>query len=145
MWHRPGRQPRPSRRPRRSTERLAPANSGLCKLNIIAYDPDGNLTASKEPKLQVVTTAVTQNLTFTITSLPSFGTLRFGGNLVTTGQTFTSPPTLLYTPNLSFTGNDSFVFRVTQGALSDLATINIQINAAATCEINGRPVGCAPN
>ena len=105
----------------------------------------GNLTASKEPKLQVVTTAVTQNLTFTITSLPSFGTLRFGGNLVTTGQTFTSPPTLLYTPNFNFSGNDSFIFQVTQGALSDSGTVSILINSGDNCTFNGRPVNCSPN
>jgi len=105
----------------------------------------GNLTLGKEPKLNVVTTPVNQNLTFQITSLPAGGTLRFGGSAVVVNQIFATPPTLLYTPNLGFTGNDSFVFRVTQGALSDLATISILINAVSNCEINGRPTGCVPN
>jgi hypothetical protein len=105
-----------------------------------------NLTAGKEPKLEVVTTPSGQTLTFKITSLPANGTLRFGGSLVVINQTFSFPPTLLYTPNFGFTGNDSFNFLVTQGALSDSGSISIQVNFAPNiCEINGRPVGCSPN
>ncbi|HMH53247.1 MAG TPA: Ig-like domain-containing protein, partial [Candidatus Acidoferrum sp.] len=105
-----------------------------------------NLTAGKEPKLEVVTTPSGQNLTFKITSLPVSGTLRFGGSPVVINQTFAFPPTLLYTPNLGFTGNDSFNFLVTQGALSDSGLISILVNSAPNnCEINGRPVGCSPN
>jgi hypothetical protein len=104
-----------------------------------------NLTAGKEPKLEVVTTPAGSTLTFKITSLPSSGTLRFGGSPVVVNQTFAFPPTLLYTPNLNFTGNDSFTFQVTQGALTDLATISILINSVDNCTINGRPAGCVPN
>src|SRR6266849_4574330 len=97
----------------------------------------GNLTLGKEPKLAVVTTPVNQNLTFKVTALPASGILRFGGSPVVVNQTFATPPTLLYTPTLGFTGNDSFVFQVTQGALSDLATIFIVVNSATgNCEIN---------
>ena len=107
---------------------------------------DSNLSAGKEPKLQVVTTAVGSDLTFKITSLPVNGILRFGGVPVVVNQTFSSSPTLLYTPTLNFTGTDSFGFQVTQGAFADLATVSIVINfVAGNCEFNGRPVGCAAN
>jgi Big-like domain-containing protein len=106
----------------------------------------GNLTAGNEPKLQVVTTPSGPTLSFKITSLPAGGTLRFGGSPVVVNQTFATAPTLLYTPNPGFTGNDSFTFRVTQGALSDLGTISILVNSApSNCTFNGRPVGCLPN
>jgi len=105
----------------------------------------GNLSLGKQPTLQVVTTAVSPDLVFKITSLPLNGILGFGGVPVVVNQTFSSPPTLLYTPNSNFTGNDSFGFRVTQGALSDLATVSILVNSTDNCEINGRPVGCGPH
>jgi hypothetical protein len=106
----------------------------------------GNLTAGNEPKLEVVTTPPSPTLSFKITSLPAGGILRFGGSPVVVNQTFATAPTLLYTPTLGFTGNDSFTFRVTQGALSDLGTISIVVNSApSNCTFNGRPVGCSPN
>ena len=112
----------------------------------IRSSASGNLSSGLEPKLEVVTTGVSTNLTFTITSLPAGGTLRFGGTPVVVNQSFAFPPTLLYTPTFGVTGNDSFTFRVTQGALSDLGTISIVVNPApGNCTFNGRPVGCSPN
>src|SRR5262249_22238318 len=104
----------------------------------------GNLTANKEPKLEVVTAPVTSGLTFKITSLPLSGTLKFNGSPVVVNQVFAFPPTLLYTPNLGFTGSDSFNFRVSQGALADVGLVSIIVNAA-NCEFNGRLPGCSPN
>lgn len=104
----------------------------------------GNLSLGKEPKLEVVTTPAGNELEFKITALPTGGTLRFEGSLVVVNQTFAFPPTLLYTPDAGFTGTDSFAFRVTQGALSDLGTVSILVSGVSSCTFNGRPVGCQP-
>ena len=105
----------------------------------------GNLTSGKEPKLEVVTAPIGAGLVFKIISLPLKGTLLFGGVPVVVNQTFSSAPTLLYSPNIGVTGSDSFVYQVTQGGLSDLATVTINIAAVLNnCEINGRPAGCFP-
>lgn len=105
----------------------------------------GNLTSGKEPKLEVVTAPIGAGLTFRITTLPLSGILRFGGVPVFVNQTFLSAPTLLYTPNIGVTGGDSFIYQVTQGGLSDLATVSINVAAVLNnCQINGRPAGCFP-
>lgn len=106
---------------------------------------DGNISAGKEPKLNVVTTSADAPLTFTVTSLPLHGTLTFAGSLVSVNQTFTTPPTLLYTPNLAFTGTETFAYRVTQGAVSDLALVSIAVLFNETCVANGRDPGCFPH
>jgi hypothetical protein len=59
------------------------------------------------------------------------------------GQTFTAAPTLLFTPNAGFTGSTAFTYRVDQGLLFDVATVNLLV-LADECYIDGRPVGCAP-
>jgi hypothetical protein len=105
----------------------------------------GNLSTGKEPKLEVVTTPVGSDLVFKITTLPVHGALTLEGSPVLVNQSFAFPPTLLYTPNLGFTGNDSFVYQVAEGTVTDLATVSISVLFGSDCEANGRPVGCAPN
>ena len=105
----------------------------------------GNLSSGKEPKLEVFTTPPPSELTFKITALPLNGVLRFNGTPVVVNQTFASAPTLLYSPNIGVTGTDSFIYQVTQGGFSDLATVSISIAAVLNnCEKDGRPVGCFP-
>lgn len=80
-------------------------------------------------------------LTFTITSLPTRGALYFNGNPVSVGDTFVgSPVDLVYEPSLSFEGPgvDSFNYSVTDtgdpaGNLGNAITINrtATINIAA--------------
>ncbi len=42
---------------------------------------------------------------------------------------------LQYTPNVNFTGSDSFIYTVSDGALSDTATVNVTVN-----QVNDAPV-----
>lgn len=104
----------------------------------------GNLSTGKEPKLDVVTTPTGSQLVFTITALPLHGTLTFAGSPVSVNQSFTSPPTLLYTPNVGFASTDTFVYRVTEGPVSDLATVTIVVSNDG-CAAVGRTPGCTPN
>jgi len=68
---------------------------------------------------------------YTISTLPTHGTLTVGGNAATAGQalTPTQAATLTYDPDGNFTGNDSFTFTATDnnGAASSSATITIPI------------------
>lgn len=65
-----------------------------------------------------------QNLSATLVSGPSNGTLKLSAD-----------GTFNYTPNAGFYGTDSFVYKASDGSLSDQATVTI--------DINGRPVAVA--
>ena len=105
-----------------------------------------NLSTGKEPKLDVVTTGTPTGpqLVFKIMTLPLTGILTFAGSPVQVNQSFTSPPTLLYTPNFGISGTDTFVYQVTEGGLTDLATVSIAVALTDNCAAVGRPPGCAP-
>jgi len=105
----------------------------------------GNLSTDKEPKLDVVTTPTEFPLVFTVITLPLHGTLTFAGAPVTVNQSFAFPPTFLYTPTVGFANTDTFVYRVTEGALADLATVTIVVSPTDGCAAVGRPPGCGPS
>jgi hypothetical protein len=121
------------------------AGSGFKRGLQVRSTATSNLSSGKAPKLEAVTTPVGSDLVFKVTTLPVHGTLTFAGTAVLVNQSFAFPPTLLYTPNVGFTGNDSFVYQVAQGAVTDLATVSIGILFTSDCEANGRPIGCSPN
>jgi Ca2+-binding RTX toxin-like protein len=78
---------------------------------------------------------VETNLTFTITSLPSNGTLLdSNGNAVTVGEAFTGSPTLTYVPRAEATSGliASFTFEVRDpvGLVSAPATVAINVTQA---------------
>jgi len=62
-------------------------------------------------------------LTFSIVDVPTHGTLSG------------TPPAVTYTPNTNYFGADSFTFRVSDGTLSDTATISIMVTP-----VNDAPV-----
>ena len=82
------------------------------------------------------------DLVFTITSLPTDGTVTHNGDELEVGDTFTGPPSLVYEPGVASTAlSDSFGFTVTDGGdpdgnpgdppiTSSEATIDITITKA---------------
>jgi Ca2+-binding RTX toxin-like protein len=72
-----------------------------------------------------------EDLVFTITSVPSNGTLFSGSEIVEVGDTFTGAPTLTYAPGDCGCTSDSFTFTVTDDGTpaltSDPATASIDI------------------
>lgn len=107
----------------------------------------GNLSTGQEPKLDIVTasTPTGPQLVFMITTLPLNGILTFAGSPVSVNQSFSTPPTLLYTPNVGVSGNDSFIYQVADGVVTDLATVFIAVSPDDGCAAVGRPPGCTPS
>lgn len=77
----------------------------------------GNLIDGFEPKLAITTPGVVApSLTFTITALPAFGTLRNSqGSPITAVPTALLSPVVTYTPAAEFIGAVEFTFQVFDG------------------------------
>lgn len=85
-------------------------DTASASVNLLANDNDG------DPEL-------TQTLAITATTNPTNGSIvRTGGSVV-------------YTPNANFNGSDSFTYTVSDGTLTDTATVNITVTA-----VNDPPV-----
>jgi len=103
----------------------------------------GNLELDKHPQLVIDTGFVAQPLLWTVTSLPTNGTLAtLSGDPVPVGQTFTTQPTLLYTPSFGFSGPDTMSYQVAEGTVSDVGHLTILVDVLDECAYNGRPPGC---
>lgn len=76
-----------------------------------------------------------EDLTFTVTSLPTAGVLRHGETSVSVGDTFTATDELTYQPGATTAGwsNDRFTFTVTdrgEPALSDEGSVSVGVHKA---------------
>lgn len=81
-----------------------------------------NLTTPEDTELAITLTGSDvdgDGLSFTVTQQPGLGTLSG------------TAPNLTYAPGANVTGNDSFEFEVSDGTLTDRATISIQISEEA--------------
>ena len=107
------------------TNSSIPSTAGATPINALtATDTDGTISS------------------YTVSTLPSHGTLYVGGVAVTAGQVLTPAQvaTLTYDPDGTFTGNDTFTFTATDnlGAVdSTPATINLPI--ASIDAVNDTP------
>lgn len=83
----------------------------------------------------------TANLTFTIASVPTSGSLTFGGNPVSVGDTFVGPPSLDFVPAAGSNATSaSFTFTVTDRGDPDNAPGDAaETSAPATVTINIAP------
>lgn len=68
-----------------------------------------------------------QQLTFTVSNPPDFGTL---GPITTTGLT---TATVVYTPNPNYVGDDFMHFTVSDGAASDLGIVVLHVTNVVVC------------
>ncbi|MBI4200918.1 MAG: tandem-95 repeat protein, partial [Chloroflexi bacterium] len=96
----------------------------------VAHDQDVTTPATTPKTVTLTATDVDScELTFTIIQGPINGTLDTLSNLACAqGPTNSDSATVTYTPNANFTGNDSFTFKVNDGANdSNVATVSIAV------------------
>lgn len=110
---------RPNLPPAATDQYLTVPEDSLVRFTLAASDLDG-------PQ---------EDLTFTVTSLPTAGVLRHGETSVSIGDTFTATDELTYQPGATTTGwsNDRFTFTVTdhgEPALSDEGSVSIGVHKA---------------
>ncbi|WP_406700496.1 Ig-like domain-containing protein [Singulisphaera sp. Ch08] len=105
-----------------------------------------SLTTDEDTTLTVVLSSTDVEtlpaaLNFTITSLPTHGTLSYLGNPVTLGQqVIGSPVALLYTPVGNYNGSDGFTYSVTDGGDgSAAATTSSGTVAITVAAVNDAP------
>lgn len=80
----------------------------------------------------------TLEVTWTISTLPEFGTLTdLSGNPITVGTTFDETPTVVYTPDSGFTGTDEFSYEVAEGLITDSALVSVLVQALGDCVNDG--------
>jgi VCBS repeat-containing protein len=96
------------------------ANSGANNLNLLANDTFENSGRA-------------------ITSVTSaaHGTVTINDN-GTSGNT--ADDFVVYTPNAGYSGSDSFTYTVTSGGVTETATVNVTVNAAAATAVNDKLV-----
>ena len=93
-----------------------------------------SLTAEEETETGTINLVATDvdddnaTLTYTIATLPSNGTLKAGGTVITAAGDLSGA--LTYTPNTEFNGDDTFTFTAKddEAAVSNTATVTITVN-----------------
>ena len=110
-----------------------------------ANDPpvsqDQTLTTNEETETGTITLVATDpddddsSLTYTIATLPSSGTLKDGGTVITAAGDLSGA--LTYTPNIDYNGDDTFTFTAKddEAAVSNAATVTISVT-----DVNDPPV-----
>ena len=105
-------------------------NSGAFSINTLLYGKD---------------TIVNQVLNWTNSTNPKHGTLVTGASVTSTGCGSLIPSGMTYRPTTGYSGNDTFVVKITDGLLSDSATIVVTVNPLpATGVITGAYSLCIP-
>ena len=67
-------------------------------------------------------------LSYTVTGVPTHGTLTFNGAVLTPGTLLGTAPNLVYTPALDYVGPDSFTYQASNGeSTSASATVSITV------------------
>lgn len=103
-------------------ENLGGSISLGASITLVGTDSD---TESSDP-------SITPDLTFTILTQPTHGTLVFNNDLSTSGDGLgglVSTESYTYTPNLNFSGFDTFTYKVNDGAVDSApATVTIGVD-----------------
>ena len=92
--------------------------------------------------LQVTDGDVGDNMSWTVVSGPSHGTLVAAFSSTSTGGTLT-PTTRTYQPTAGYSGSDAFTVRISDGYVTATTTINVTVNPFPTvAAITGTPSVC---
>jgi uncharacterized repeat protein (TIGR01451 family) len=99
--------------------------------NAVPVGSAGDATTPEDTAVSIDLTATDadgDDLTYSVTSLPSNGTLRSGGNAIASAPFELPGRTVSYVPDADYNGDDSFEFRASDGtALSLAAPVDVAV------------------